>query len=237
MNTTKYQKARHDLAIALWDIGAVLTVDSNHPLVVERQGPKGTERGFPLKLHEKNSEAPLSPFYLNLRTPDNPKPGPLTTEVVEQAARCMQGILANVRPFDALAGVPRAGEPFAETLARLTGKPCITMEKWEHEGKRKIASLKSKVPASVYGVLLVDDLITGATSKREAIEVLRDEGLEVTDVVVLVDREQGGHEELGMLGCVLHSVFSISELLDFYVTTGKMSAKTHSKIQAYLAKA
>lgn len=226
-----YQKARYGLANALWDVGAVLTAASVHPLVIKR----GKERGFKLKLHEKSPDVPLSPFYLNLRTPDNPKPGPLTPEVVEQAARCMQGILGNVRPFDALVGVPRAGEPFAEALARLVKKPCIALEKWEHGDKRKIASLKGKVPASVYSVLLVDDLITGAASKREAIEVLRDEGLGVIDAVVLVDREQGGKNEMEVLGCVLHSVFTITDLLGFYVAEGKMKHQLRDEIIAYIA--
>lgn len=33
---------------------------------------------FELKIHQTNSSAPKSPIYLDLRTPDNPKPGPLT---------------------------------------------------------------------------------------------------------------------------------------------------------------
>src|SRR3989344_4810594 len=89
MGSSGYNKARYDLAIALLDDGAVLTAASCHPLVVERKGQNGKERGFKLKLHEKNPLAPLSPFYLNLRTPDNPKPGPLTPEVVDLGAYCM----------------------------------------------------------------------------------------------------------------------------------------------------
>ena len=44
---------------------------------------------FKLKLHEKNPNAPLSPIYLNLRTPDNPKPGNLTLKIVAQIGRLM----------------------------------------------------------------------------------------------------------------------------------------------------
>ena len=59
-------QAKRNLAIALFDSEAVLTAESDSPLVIKRNGPNGVERGFKLKLHEKNPEAPLSPFFLNL---------------------------------------------------------------------------------------------------------------------------------------------------------------------------
>ncbi len=210
----KYKEARHYLALMLWDIGAMLTAASDHPLVVER----GLERGFKLKLHEKNSDDPLSSFYLNLRTVDNPKPGPLTPKIVDLAACCMFELcLERTLMFDAVVGVPRAGDPFAQAFARFARTTCLTMDKWEHKEKRCIASLKGYVPASVKKVLVIDDLITKADSKREAIEILRDAGMYVTDVMVLVDREQGGSERLAKIGCTLHSVLTITEMLDLYV--------------------
>ncbi len=34
-----------------------------------------TKEGFKLKLHETNPDEPRSPIFLNIRTPNNPKPG------------------------------------------------------------------------------------------------------------------------------------------------------------------
>lgn len=236
---TLHQRRRLTLALALMDIGSVLTTESNHPLVVEREGANGMERGFILKSHEKNPDAPLSPFLLNLRTPDNPKPGPLTPEIVELAARCMRDVAIGKGPiFDAIAGVPRAGDPFAKALARLYGMNTIVLEKIERDGKRCIALPNNFwLPANVRKVLEVDDLITKADSKREAILVLRGVGLEITDILVLVDREQGGCEELATLGCTLHSVFTITELLDLYVDAGKMTPHLRANIHTYLNRA
>lgn len=231
-----YEKARFDLAFALMEAGAVLTAESNHPLVVERQGPQGPERGFKLKLHEKNPDAPLSPFFLNLRTPDNPKPGPLTDEIVGLAARCMRRVqIAKKLRFNATAGVPRAGDPFAKKLAHYTGTACVLLEKYEHDGKRSVAALKGKVPEWIRKVAVVDDLVTKADSKLEAIQVLRDQSLEVSDVIVLVDREQGGGKELSEWNCSLHSVFTITELLDLYLESGKISRPLWTRAQEYLA--
>lgn len=239
-SSAAYQKARHDLALDLETAGAVLTSASNHQLVIERQvfkGFKGMERGFKLKLHEKNPNAPLSPFYLNLRTADN-KGGPLTEELVDRSATCMHMlVINNGLEFDAVAGVPRAGDPFAEALARLTGKPRIILDKYEHGGKRSVASLKGGIPTSVGKVLIVDDLITRADSKIETVRVFQDEGIIVDDVVVLVDREQGGYDQLMEWGCHLHSVYIFSEMLDLFVMADRIQSKLRDDIKTYLAAA
>jgi uridine monophosphate synthetase len=63
-------------------------------------------------------------------------------------------------------------------------------------------------------VVLLDDVISTARSKLEAIEVLTRQGLRITDLVVLVDRESGGREELERHGVRCHAYARISELLD-----------------------
>ena len=237
---TKYGNTRRTLAFTLMDVRAVLTYESTdpdnpqlpHPLIVER----GTERGFKLKLHEKNPEAPLSPFYFNLRTPDNPKPGPLTPEIIKIAASCMQRVQLDAKlAFNATVGVPRAGDPFAQALAGFAGVPCLPMDKYEHGDKRCIAGLKGRIPVEVQKVLMVDDLVTEGHSKLEAIHILRDAGLEVSDVMVLIDHGRGGREELEKLGCKLHSVFTAAKLLDLYSHFGKVKPRIRDDIQKYIA--
>lgn len=238
ISQSAYLEARRELAFELEAAGAVLTAASNHPFVIERQGSEGVERGFKLKLHEKQPDAPLSPIFFNFRTPGNPKPGPLTEYLVEMAAHCMRHIVFEKGlMFDAVVGVPRAGDPFADALARLIGAPCIALDKYEHGGIRKISSLKGKVPVTVRKALLIDDLVTKADSKREAIDVLRDEGIAVGDAIVLLDREQGGRDELSEWNCTLHSVYTMSEMLDLFVSAEKMEPRLRAKIQTYLAHA
>lgn len=221
-----YDRARREIALALWDVGVVLTSDSIHPLIAARKSLQGIERGFKFKQHEKNPGIPLSPLYLNLRTPDNPRPGPLTPHIVDLAARCMQYLqLGKNLLFDAVVGVPRAGDPFARVLASLAGKSCFSLEKYEYGGKCCIASLKGEVPASVGMALAVDDVIAKGDSKRETFELLQSENIAITDVMVLADYEMGGREELGGWGCKLHSIFTGSELFGFYVKTKRMPSR------------
>ena len=82
--------------------------------------------------------------------------------------------------------------------------------------------------------LLVDDLITTSASKLEAIFILSECGLWVRDVAVLVDREQGGVEELKKRCYACHAVFKLSELLDLYLFTNRIDGATHDRVTSYL---
>lgn len=232
---SEFQELREELATALMNDGAILTRDSDHPRVITR----GSERGFRIKLHEKHPEKPLSPFFLNLRTPDNPNPGPLTPSTVTIAARCMVEVIKEQEiAYDAITGIPNAGDPFAMALAELSpGTPRIEMFKDNlPDGKRCIAGLKynggAVKPHDI--VLLTDDLVSAADSKVEAIEVLEGATFRVFDVLVLVDRDQGGRQELANRGYMLHSVFDVYVLIGMYVAMGKLSLTLAQEIIAYL---
>ncbi|MFZ2299856.1 MAG: hypothetical protein WAW00_01825 [Candidatus Moraniibacteriota bacterium] len=222
--------AQEAIARAIWDIGAFKTVD--HPTAVRR----GDERGFLLKSHEKDPNLPLSPFYLNLRTSDNPKPGPLTSDIVQLIAKMMR-TLVDQRGVDynVVAGIPNAGDPFAEQFVALSpAVPLIRLGKGMDTDKRKILGVISGTVVMGQTAIVVDDLITKADSKFEAIESLENTGLCVQDIVVLVDREQGGAQELEKEGYSLHSVFRISELLRFYHDEELISPAAFEQIAGYL---
>lgn len=238
MTNANYQENQRQLALALLEVGAILTAESDHSLVITRNGAQGPERGFRLKRHEKTPLAPLSPIYLNLRTPDNPKPGPLTPQIVELAAACMHGKVAShaVEYYSYVVGVPNAGDPFAQAFSRIDSKAQLLQmsKQTAADGSRHIASLVSEIVRGRVS-LVADDLVTGADSKLEAIRILEAAGLAVRDVVVLVDREQGGREELASHGYTLHSVFTITELLLLCVDAGRISHTLAGQIEAYLA--
>src|SRR5437879_1083500 len=73
-------------------------------------------------------------------------------------------------------------------------------------------------------VVLIDDIITDGASKFEAIEVLEEAGLMVKDLVILIDREQGGRELLASKGYTLHSILTITQCLDEWETAGLVNA-------------
>lgn len=60
---------------------------------------------------------------------------------------------------------------------------------------------------------IVEDVVTTAASSVTAIEAARDAGLEVIRVVCLVDREEGGRENLAARGFQLDAIFTKTSLL------------------------
>ncbi|MEI6125199.1 MAG: phosphoribosyltransferase family protein [Pseudomonadota bacterium] len=62
-------------------------------------------------------------------------------------------------------------------------------------------------------VIIVDDVITTGGSTIKAIEAARAEGLKVVKVIALVDREEGGKEEIRNYVSAVESVCTKTDLI------------------------
>ena len=82
-------------------------------------------------------------------------------------------------------------------------------------------------------VLVVDDLITDGGTKIEIIDRMKQSHLNVKDIIVLIDREQGGKETLSEKGYALHSVLTIHELIQGLEESGKISRGKAQDLRAY----
>ena len=85
-------------------------------------------------------------------------------------------------------------------------------------------------------MLLIDDLITAATSKLEAIDELNKVGLKVSDILVVLDRQQGGKEGLEKKKLRLHALFTFDEFLKALLTQRKISRQVYFKLVEYLGR-
>jgi orotate phosphoribosyltransferase len=61
-------------------------------------------------------------------------------------------------------------------------------------------------------VCLVEDVVTSGGAAIEAVEALREAGLEVRNAVCVIDREEGGVDGLARAGVRLEALFRASEL-------------------------
>lgn len=122
-------------------------------------------------------------------------------------------------PIDAIGGLTLGADPIAAAVsytAFLNKKPVnsfvVRKEQKEH-------GLKKLVEGDVQAgsrVVIVDDVITTGGSTIKAITAARAEGLEVEQVIVLVDREEGGREEITKYISDVRPLFIKTELLDAY---------------------
>jgi uridine monophosphate synthetase len=139
---------------------------------------------------------------------------------------------ADSLPFDRIAAIPYAALPIGVAMALEMGRPMIypRREVKQHGTRRAIeGAFKSGETA-----LLVDDLITRGGSKLEAIESLEAADLVVKDVLVLIDREQGGAQDLAERGYQLHAVLRLTELLGMLADSERITAKERTEVLTYL---
>jgi len=134
--------------------------------------------------------------------------------------------------YDRLAAIPYAGLPIGVGLSLLSGDPLIYP-------RREAKSYGTQVP--IEGtfeqgerVLLIDDLISTGGSKLEAVEVLRGVGLEVTDVLVLIDRSGGQHAEMKAAGLTLHALYRFEDLIETWHQNGLITETQRAEVLAFL---
>lgn len=194
-----------------------------HKMIKTRMdSPSGN--GFRLALHKKFPDAPLSPYYIDLRLLRSFPPLP------RHAANLLLEKALGVK-YDRVADVPTAATPIVALMSDIGGCPMITPREPKDHGSQ--ATIDG-VFETGQTVLVVDDLITGADSKLNAVKILRDDGLLiVTDIAVLLDREQGGKEQLAKHGLTLHAVWTITGLLAFYEEEKLIPADLVQEINAY----
>lgn len=166
-----------------------------------------------------------SPIYIDLRLlVSHPS-------LLRDAAHAMAEVARGLE-FDRFAAIPYAGLPIGVALALEMERPLIyPRREVKAHGTRRAIEGDFELGETA---LLVDDLITQGDSKLEAIAPLEAAGLTVRDVLVLIDREQGGEQDLAQRGYHLHAVLRLAEILDVLRETGRITPAHHAKVLAYL---
>ncbi|SDF65147.1 orotidine-5'-phosphate decarboxylase [Epilithonimonas hungarica] len=146
-----------------------------------------------------------SPFYVDLR--------PLASDpkILKKLANYLLEMLP-LDNFDIICGVPYAALPMATAMSLQSYIPLIIKRKEakSYGTKKLIEGIYEKGQ----NCLLVEDVITSGKSLVETIDEVENEGIKVSDIVVVLDRQQGGKEKLEEKGYKVHSLFNISEVVE-----------------------
>src|SRR5438477_7320451 len=85
--------------------------------------------------------------------------------------------------------------------------------------------------------VLVDDVVSDGASKLEVVGHLHDAGLRVSDIVVLVDRGQGGPAQMARFGLKCHAVVTMDEVLGVLVGEGLITGEQVEESRRFMREA
>jgi orotate phosphoribosyltransferase len=110
----------------------------------------------------------------------------------------------------ALAGLEMGGIPIATLLSQITGIPTLFVRKTPKEyGTCKFVEggeVKNRK------LVIVEDIVTSGGQIIMSANALRESGADITRVLCVIDRQEGGKENLAAAGLPLHALFTMQQL-------------------------
>ncbi len=166
-----------------------------------------------------------SPIYIDLRLIVS------YPHLLQQVAHTM-GEKIEGRKYDRICGVPYTALPIATALSLKFDLPMVMRRKEvkEYGTKRIIEGNFEKGQRC----LVIEDLITSGLSLFETISPLEQEGLIVKEIIVLLDRQQGGKKRLEEKGYCVDAVFTMEDLLTTLHKKGMVETEVVTQVNTFL---
>lgn len=173
-----------------------------------------------------------SPVYVNLRLLiGHPTALARAARIIWQEIQARQSMLhPQVQPFDLVAAVPFGGLHIATAFSLTTKTPMVYLRQRADEWGNDVEGLYHPNQRA----LIMDDLLAGGSSILETALLLGEAGLVVRDAVVLLDRQQGGRERLRQQGINLVSILSLEVLMNFLMSSGKISEDNYRRTMEFM---
>lgn len=167
-----------------------------------------------------------SPIYVDVQALVSRPP------TLRRVARMMQSLAKEIK-FDRLAAIPPGGLAIAMAYSLTVDLPLIYPR---HVNAR---SASGRYIAGNYKagetLLLIDDVLAHGSTKLETINLMETVRLHVKDVMVLLDRGLGGRADLEERGYRVHTVLTMTDILDTLLCLHRISADQHRFVSAWLA--
>jgi uridine monophosphate synthetase len=166
----------------------------------------------------------MSPYYFDLRVlVSYPYLLELTADVFWEKLRVLN--------FDIIVGVPYTAMPIATAISLKHNQTAVFVRKEVKDyGTKKLIE---GVYHSGQIAMIIDDVITNGESKLETIKSLTNENLVVKDMVVLLDREQGGVDLMRQHGYNCIPIFKIDDIFNILLENKKVSLDVIKKCREF----
>ena len=174
----------------------------------------------------------ISPYYIDLTwLLSSPEDFKRIVDVIADEIRNFTSE-SGVR-INKLASIELKGALILPSIAERLNMPCVIVRK-----EVKTYGLTGRIVGGEVKegdhILFFDDLITDGRSKIEGIEPLERLGADVKLILVVVDREQGGRENLERMGYRFRSIVKISEVVRSLMDSGKLKEERAVGILNYI---
>jgi uridine monophosphate synthetase len=166
-----------------------------------------------------------SPLYLDLRLIIS------YPRLIDKISRSLWR-LAEKTSFDLICGVPYTALALACRLSFDHEIPMILKRKEvKNYGTKKLIEGMYEARQKA---LIIEDVITSGSSVYETKVELEEVGLQVSDVVVVVDREQGGREMLEQAGLTIHPLLTLTEIVAHLHNEGKIETEIVEEVKTFI---
>lgn len=134
--------------------------------------------------------------------------------------------------FDVICGVPYTALPIATAISLQQNIPMVLRRK-----EKKDYGTKQQIEGgwhTGHQCIVIEDVITSGASILETIDDLELVGLVVKHAAVLINREQGGTENLAARHYQLHAAFTLNELLHTLLHMEEVSKNDREVIKSLI---
>ncbi len=172
-----------------------------------------------------------SPYYIDLaRLLSTPKKLCMIAEIV---AEQIKQIMVSEK-IDKLASIELKGALIAPSISCQVNLPCIIVRK-EAKAYGVTGRIAGADVSKGDNILFFDDVISEGLSKIEGIKPLQELGGNVIHLMVVVNREQGGKENLEKLGFRVHALAKVSDLVTSLCENKYTSREQSDEVLRYVA--
>jgi orotate phosphoribosyltransferase len=173
-----------------------------------------------------------SPYYIDMaRLLSSPKE---LCIIADAAANKIKSIMAK-DCINKLASIELKGALIVPSVACKLDLPCVIVRK-EEKAYGVTGRIAGADVAKGDNILFFDDVVSEGLSKIEGVKPLQELGANVKHLLVVVNREQGGKENLEKRGYKVHALAKISEVVDALLKAGSISKVQADAVLAYIKK-